>query len=107
MDEMIFTYQTRLEVNESAMAILDEYAKLANLVERSLYAQVAKGKTSASCKNEFLKRFGVTARQFNACRVNLEGKIAACRAGQEQAINKLKAADSGSQQAYRSIGKKA
>jgi len=51
---------------------------------------VAKGKTSASCKNEFLKTHGITARQFNACRVSLEGKISACRSGQEQAIVSLK-----------------
>jgi IS605 OrfB family transposase len=90
MDEMMFTYQTRLQLDERAIAILDEYAKLANLVEHSLYAEVAKGNSSASCKNDFLKRFGITARQFNACRVSLEGKISACRAGQEQVVNSLK-----------------
>jgi IS605 OrfB family transposase len=90
MDEMMFTYQTRLQLDEANTAIFDEYAKLFNLVEHSLYAEVARRKTSASCKNSFLKKFGITARQFNACRVNLEGKIAACRAGQEQALTNLK-----------------
>jgi|GEM_PF-6890467 len=32
----------------------------------------------------------MSARQFNACRVNLEGKILVCRVGQEQAIMSLK-----------------
>jgi IS605 OrfB family transposase len=90
MDEMIFTYQTRMQLDERETSILDEYANLSNLVERSLYAQVASGKTSASCKNHFLKKFGITARQFNACRVSLEGKIATCHAGQQQAIASLK-----------------
>jgi IS605 OrfB family transposase len=85
MDEMIFTYQTRLRLDERSAAILEEYAHLSNLVEHSLYAEVARGKTSASCKNESLKKFRITARQFNACRVSLEGKISACSAGQKQA----------------------
>lgn len=89
-NEMTLTYQTRLQLDENGIEILSECAALFNSVEHSLYAQVAKGKTSASCKNEFLIKFGVTARQFNACRVSLEGKIAACRAGQEQAIISLK-----------------
>ena len=90
MDEMIFTYQTRLQLDERSEAILDECAHLSSLVEHSLYAEVARGKTSASCKNEFLKKFGITARQFNACRVSLEGKISACKAGQQQARASLK-----------------
>jgi IS605 OrfB family transposase len=88
--EMALTYQTRLSLDESGIEILSEYAVLFNAVERSLYAEVAKGKPSASCKNEFLKKYGITARQFNACRVSLEGKMAACRVGQEQAIISLK-----------------
>jgi hypothetical protein len=78
IDEMILSYQTRLLLNERKEAILQECASLFNIVERSLYAEVSKGKTSASCKNTFLKIYGITARQFNACRVSLEGKIAAC-----------------------------
>ena len=90
MDEMTFTYQTRLQLDERGCAILGAYAELANLVEHALYAEVAKGNSSASCKNDFLKRFGTTARQFNGYRISLEGKIAARRAGQEQALKNLK-----------------
>jgi IS605 OrfB family transposase len=88
--EMTLTYQTRLKLNEEQEAVFQEYAVLLNNVEHSLFAEVAKGKTSASCKNEFLKKFGITARQFNACRVSLEGKMSACRIGQERAITSLK-----------------
>ncbi len=41
-------------------------------------------------KNYFLKAFEITARQCNACRVSLEGKIAAFQAAHEQAISTLK-----------------
>ena len=87
---MTLTYQTRPLLDEKQEEIFSEYASLFNEVERSLYAKVATGKTSASCKNSFLKKYEITARQFNACRVSLEGKIAACQAGQEQAIFTLK-----------------
>lgn len=90
MDEMMATYQTRVALDTKQSMILEEYAHLSNVLEHALYAEVAKGKTSASCKNLFLKKYGVTARQFNACRVSLEGKIAACQAGKEQAIIELK-----------------
>jgi hypothetical protein len=89
-NEMTLTYQTRLVLNERQEALLQESASLLSTVERALYAEVAKGNTSASCKNDFLKVYGITARQFNACRVSLEGKIAACKAGQDQAIESLK-----------------
>jgi IS605 OrfB family transposase len=88
--EMTFTYQTRLSLNEKREEILQECASLLSRVERSLYAEVAKGQKAITCKNRFLKTHGITARQFNACRVSLEGKIAACKTAQEQAIASLK-----------------
>lgn len=87
---MIFTYQTRLLTDERDKEILQECASWLSAVERSLYAEVAKGEKVASCKNHFLKIHKITARQFNACRVSLEGKIAACQATQEQALVSLK-----------------
>ena len=88
--EMMFTYQTRVFLDEKQEGVIQEYANLLSAIERSLYAEVAKGKTVASCKNDFLKKYAITARQFNACRVSLEGKIAACKATQESAIVSLK-----------------
>jgi IS605 OrfB family transposase len=89
MNECVLTFQTRLNLDKEEDEILQEYAFLLNRVEHRLYAEVAKGKTSASCKNEFLKQFHITARQFNACRVNLDGKISACKASQENALLNL------------------
>src|SRR5690606_12460848 len=89
-DALALTYQTNLLLAEKSAEILLECATLLSTVERSLYAEIASGKTSASCKNDFLKKYGITARQFNACRISLEGKIAACRTGQEQVMFSLK-----------------
>ena len=90
MNEQMFTYQTRFQSDETTSVILEEYARLCNQVEHFLFAEVVRGKTSASCKNGFLKKYGITSRQFNACRVNVEAKIAACQAGQENALLALK-----------------
>ncbi len=90
MNEQIFTYQTRFQLDEIGSTILEECAQLFNKVEHSLFAEIARGKTSASCKNGFLKKYGITARQFNACRVNIDAKIAACQAGQQNALISLK-----------------
>lgn len=70
--EMTLTYQTRILSTDHQEAILQEYAHLMNSVEHALYAEVARGKTTASCKNTFLQTHKITARQFNACRVNLD-----------------------------------
>jgi IS605 OrfB family transposase len=87
--KMTFTYQTRLPLVEDGIEILSQYAQLFNTVEHSLYAEVARGKSTVACKNDFLRKYGITARQFNACRVSLEGKISACRVSQEQAVISL------------------
>lgn len=83
------TYQTRLQMDQGIDCVFHACSCLLNRVEHALYAEVSKGNTTASCKNSFLRRFDITARQFNACRVSLEGKIAASRAGQERAIISL------------------
>src|SRR5271155_4617112 len=88
-DKMLLTYQTRPELSDEQEVILRQYARLMSVVEHSLFAEVAKGKTTESCKNHFLEKFKITARQFNACRVSLEGKIEACRSGQERAVDSL------------------
>lgn len=87
---MTFTYQTRLYLDDRQETILQGCARLLNKVERSLYAETAKGKKTSSCKNAFLKIYGITARQFNACRVSLEGKISAYQASICQVISGLK-----------------
>lgn len=87
---MTVTYQTRIKVGPELDAILSKYALIHGEVERSLFAEIAKGRSSVSCKNEFLKKYEITARQFNACRMSIEGKISAYRSSQEQSIASLK-----------------
>lgn len=80
-----FTYQTRLYLTSEQEAILETYAQHMSLVERKLFAEIAAGKDSSDLKSSFLTQFEITARQYNACRVQVEGKIASIkqrRAGQ-------------------------
>lgn len=70
-----FTYQARVPVDAGAAAALDAYAELFGWVERTLFARsTAQGVKPEKLKNEYLKRFGITGRQFNAIRVSLDGK---------------------------------
>ena len=75
----IHTYQTRVELSAEESNTLAGYASLMSKVVRSLFAMAMSGKAILSLKNGFLKRFGITARQFNACRVQLQGKIESVR----------------------------
>jgi len=88
-NEMILSFQTLLRLKKEDEEVLHHCANLLSRVERSLYVEVSKGQNSASCKNIFLKKFQITARQFNACRVSLEGKIASYQSGQERTIVNL------------------
>ena len=71
----VFTYQTRPTLDDDQAAVLDAYAELYGRTERSLFAAMQAGGKLNDLKREFLPRFGVTARQFNAVRIGLEGKI--------------------------------
>jgi hypothetical protein len=59
---------------------LDAYAGLCGRVERSLFAAMRTGVSIKELKREFQPKFGITARQFNAVRVGLEGKIDSIKA---------------------------
>ncbi|MBK7001037.1 MAG: hypothetical protein IPH35_13990 [Rhodoferax sp.] len=69
------TYQTRPDLTPEQAAILDAYADLYGQAERSLFAAIQAGDSLNDLKREFLPKFDITARQFNAIRVGLEGKI--------------------------------
>ena len=72
-----FTYQTRIRAPSATTDLLDAYAALFGTVERSLFAAYQARTPINDCKRDFQRRFGITARQFNAVRVGLDGKIAA------------------------------
>jgi IS605 OrfB family transposase len=70
------TYQGRLTLSSDQEQFFSTYAFHYNHVERTLYADMQRsGNKAASFKNDYLVRFGITARQFNAIGRNLEGKI--------------------------------
>lgn len=85
----IFTFQTRLALGEAQAAALDAYAGLYGKVERSLFAAMQTDASLNDLKREFLSRFGITARQFNAARVGLEGKIDSIKARRPELIAEL------------------
>ena len=75
-DSNMRTFQTRIQVDLSADVLLHKTAALLTKVKHSLFAQIARGKTPQELKNSFLRQFQITARHFNACRVDVEGQIA-------------------------------
>ena len=91
---MIATYQTRVSVYAGVDRLagdsaLSAYAELYGQVERKLFAQVASGKSAASLKSAYLKRYGIPARMFNAVRVSLEGKVESVREQQKLRVDSL------------------
>ena len=76
MSDQSRTYQARLRLSESQSFLLDQYADLYGHVERTLFAEtISRGIRPESVKSQYLKRFGITARQFNAICRNLKGKV--------------------------------
>ena len=74
------TNQTRPLIEEKLDDILSNQAILLSKVERNLYKDLyKKNKNINELKSLYLKRFGITARQFNSCRIKLEGKVRSYR----------------------------
>src|SRR5215469_1659650 len=78
-DKPIFTYQTRVSVTPQQDQLLREYARRFGHIERTLFADLQKGKAANQLKSEYLRRFDITARQFNALRIQLQGKMASIK----------------------------
>ncbi len=79
-----FTYQTRLMIEDSSAKILDDCARTLSHIERKLFADISAGKIAADLKSEYLKKYRITARHFNAIRVQIEGKISSIKERQTQ-----------------------
>ena len=71
------TYQTRILGWFDAP--LSAYASLMAHVEHRLFADLSSGKISQDLKASYLTSFHITARQFNAVRIRLEGKMDSIR----------------------------
>jgi len=90
MDRQQRTYQTRLSLTGSQEAIFSGYASLYGKVERSLFARLQAGDGIKPLKRALQKRFGITARQFNAAHAGLTGKISSIKELQPEVIKDLK-----------------
>ncbi len=77
------TFETRLKLSGEKSALLDKVAEYLSFVERALYRDICRGTKAKDLKNSYLKKYGLTARWFNALRVSLEGKIDSIKALKE------------------------
>lgn len=87
----IQTFQTRLLLNDEQSEVLDRYAQLYGQLERCLFADIQAGIDKNQLKREYLSRFQITARQFNAVRISLEGKIDSIKSRRPELISQAKA----------------
>jgi hypothetical protein len=72
-DRATRTFQTR--ISDRSKEPMLSYSSLMAHVEHCLFADIAAGKIATDLKSSYLTSFRITARQFNAVRVRLEGKI--------------------------------
>jgi hypothetical protein len=78
-DAPVFTYQTRVPITTEQDQLLREYGRHFGQVERTLFADMQRGQDASRLKSEYLDRFDITARRFNAVRIQLLGKMAAIK----------------------------
>ena len=87
------TLHTRLELIEEDEALLDGCAEHFSHIEHALFVDLQKQESSVNeLKKAYIKRFKITARQFNSIRVSVEGKMASLKEVQKQQIADVKEA---------------
>jgi hypothetical protein len=64
-------------------------------VERTLFVRIQAGRGLNALKRDFQKRFGITARQFNAVHAGLHGKSKSIKERQPELIDSLQDGSSG------------
>ncbi|WP_298236537.1 transposase [uncultured Azohydromonas sp.] len=89
-ERCVFTYQTRLVLAPEQAQALNAYAELHGRAQRCLHAALRRHRSLNELKREFLPRFGLTARQFNGIRVELDGKVEAILQRRPQLIEEAK-----------------
>ena len=73
--EITRTYQTRIEVDPTTDEFLHVFGDYFSHVKHRLFADIAAGKEPNALKNDYLACYEITARQFNAIKVLVEGNI--------------------------------
>ena len=84
--ENLLTFETRTELDLLPLEILEEFSDLFSHLQHRLFADIASGKTPGELKNDYLLAYDITARHFNALRVQVEGKISAIKT---QLVNRI------------------
>ncbi|MBC7597880.1 MAG: transposase [Polaromonas sp.] len=72
---MQLSFQTRLTLAPVVDQCFDAFGALFGSVERTLYADIARGRKAHDLKSFYCAEYGLSARQFNGLRIQLEGKI--------------------------------
>ena len=90
MNPCTHTFQTRFVLSSQSKQIFEKMAELFSQVERKLFTDIQSGKNINQLKSSYLTRFQITARQFNACRVKVQGLIASKKKLQFEQIQGLK-----------------
>ena len=68
---------------------LQDMASLLSRVEHRLFADYHRDISLSAQKSAYLEEYGISARQFNAIRINLEGKIKSCLVLQDSYLEDL------------------
>lgn len=90
---MQLTSQTRLTLSDAASQQLDAYARYYAKHLHKLYAWVAnRGGAVKSHKTEFCRRFGISARLFNALAIQLQGMVDGTRELLKQSLKNVQKA---------------
>ena len=76
----IRTFEARTPLDDLGLCILKDMAEIYSEVIHTLFAHIQRGKNPKDLKSDFLKKYGITGRQFNAIRNQLDGKIASIEA---------------------------
>jgi IS605 OrfB family transposase len=73
------TFETRINTPAVVDEALHSFSCLFAHIKHRLFADIASGKRPEELKNDYLLCYEITARQFNALRVQVEGKIASIK----------------------------
>jgi hypothetical protein len=75
MSKELRTYQCRIAAGKAENEFLSACAALYGKAKRTFFAKLQSGGDLAGLKREFLPKFGITARQFNALAPEVKGKV--------------------------------
>lgn len=78
-DKQQRTYQARISPIPEEDNLLGSYAWLFSKAQRTLFARLSSGGDVVPLKRQYLPKFGITARQFNAMSAELKGKISSIK----------------------------